>query len=78
MYKNLRCLLYVHCEERRLCLVDALWGVSAGFAFGYQYEGALVGYLGAALIGGVVGGLIGKLNYELVLVRWLRLIPSRR
>lgn len=55
---------YVHSDQRKLCLVDAAIGAAVGFFFGNP------------LIGGLVGCLLGIVNFELVSVRWLNLVPS--
>jgi len=61
-YKTFR---LVHSDMRLLCLVDSAIGGTAGY------------YLGNPIIGGIIGALCGLLNYELVSVRWLRLVPVK-
>lgn len=57
---------YVHTQKRTLCFCDAALG-------------AVVGYLaGSATIGALAGAVLGFVNYELVSVRWLKLVPAKR
>ena len=53
----------VHSSRRVLCFADATLGTTIGYA------------LGSAIIGAFAGMLLGAINYELVSVRWLRLVP---
>jgi len=55
----------VHSDQALICLVDAAIGVVIGFYFWNPFIGALA------------GGVLGKINYELVSVRWLKLAPKR-
>ena len=56
---------YVHSDIRMLCFVDAALGASAGV------------YFGSALIGGIIGLILGVINYEVISVRVLKLVPRR-
>ena len=56
---------YVHSERRKLCFVDATFGAVAGF------------FLGSAIAGAVVGAILGIINYEIVSIRWLKLVPAK-
>lgn len=58
--------VYVHSQRRMICFVDATIGAAIGYAFG------------SAIIGAIAGALLGVLNYEIVSVRLLRLVPSSR
>lgn len=58
--------VYVHSQRRTICFVDATIGAAIGYTFG------------SAIIGTIAGALLGVLNYEIVSVRLLRLIPSSR
>ena len=58
--------VYVHSQRRTICFVDATIGAAIGYAFG------------SAIIGATAGALLGVLNYEIVSVRLLRLVPSSR
>ncbi|MCX6787048.1 MAG: hypothetical protein NTY93_00800 [Candidatus Kaiserbacteria bacterium] len=62
-----RTFVYVHSERRRLRLVDATLGAAIGGFF-----------FGSAILGAIIGGALGGINYELVSVRWLKLVPSTR
>lgn len=57
-----RVFLLVHSELRLLCMTDAMVGALAGY------------FAGNVFIGGVVGAIVGVLNYELISVRWLKLV----
>ena len=52
----------IHSDMRVLCMTDAALGALAGY------------YLGSALIGGFIGAGLGWVNYQLVSVRWLKLV----
>lgn len=56
--------VYVHSERRTLCFVDATLGAIAGF------------FWGSAIVGAVLGAIFGVVNYEIVSVRWLELVPN--
>ncbi len=58
--------VYVHSQRRTICFVDATIGAAIGYTFG------------SAIIGAIAGALLGVLNYEIVSVRLLRLVPSSR
>lgn len=58
--------IYVHSERRTICFIDATIGAAIGYSFG------------SAIIGAIVGALIGLINYEIISVRWLRLVPASR
>lgn len=58
--------IYVHSERRTLCFVDATIGASIGYAFG------------SSIIGALAGVVLGILNYEVVSVRWLKLVPVQK
>lgn len=60
-----RVFIYVHSERRTLCFVDATLGAGIGF------------FCGSAIIGVVAGAALGVVNYELVSVRWLKLVPNK-
>ena len=66
--------IYIHSEERLLCLVDTSAGMAIGFVSGYYYQWNLIF---ASLIGGVSGCIIGIANYEILSVKILRLKPVR-
>lgn len=53
----------IHSEIRLLCLVDA----SIGALIGYFY--------GSSLIGTLAGGILGLVNFELLSIRILKLVP---
>jgi uncharacterized membrane protein len=44
--------------------VDAVFGVIVGWKFGNP------------LLGAIVGGVLGVINYQLVSIRWLKLVPA--
>lgn len=58
--------VYVHSQRRTICFVDATLGAAIGYSFG------------SAIIGAIAGALLGIINYEVVSVRWLRLVPASR
>ncbi len=58
--------VYVHSQRRTICFVDATIGAAIGYSFG------------SAIIGAIAGALLGVVNYEIVSVRWLRLVPASR
>lgn len=60
-----RAFVYVHSERRTLCFVDATLGAIAGF------------FLGSAITGALIGAVLGGINYEIVSVKWLKLVPTR-
>lgn len=55
----------VHSDIRLLCGVDATIGAAVGL------------YFGNVLIGAVSGGIWGVINYRVVSVWWLKLVPNR-
>lgn len=55
----------IHSQKRLICFVDAVIGGTIGF------------YYHNPLVGAAVGGLLGMVNYELVSVRWLKLVPKQ-
>lgn len=59
--------ILVHSERRLICLVDG--GL-----------GAIIGYyiFGSAIAGGIVGAILGVINFEIVSVRWLKIVPVAR
>ncbi|HXK31292.1 MAG TPA: hypothetical protein VJZ94_00875, partial [Candidatus Paceibacterota bacterium] len=58
--------VYVHSQRRTICFIDATIGATIGYFFG------------SAIIGAIAGALLGVINYEIVSVRWLRLVPASR
>ena len=54
----------IHSDIRLLCMTDAVIGALVG----YGYE--------SPIIGGLVGAVVGVLNYRLVSIRWLKLVPA--
>ncbi len=58
--------VYVHSQRRTICFVDATIGAAIGYTFG------------SAIIGAIAGALLGVLNYEIISVRLLRIVPSSR
>jgi hypothetical protein len=56
----------VHSARRKLCFVDSAIGAGIGY------------YFGSALIGAAAGAVLGIVNYELVSIRWLKLVPASR
>lgn len=58
--------IYVHSQRRMICFVDATIGAAIGYSFG------------SAIIGAIAGAILGVINYEIVSVRLLRLVPSSR
>lgn len=54
----------IHSNWRVLCLIDAAIGTAIGCL------------TGSAIIGGIAGAVIGALNYQLVSVRLLKLVPG--
>ena len=61
-----RTFIYVHSERRTICFVDATIGAVTGY------------FMGEALLGAVIGAILGSVNYEIVSIRWLKLIPAVR
>jgi len=61
----MRIFVYIHTELRTLCFVDAAIGATAGF------------FLGSAIACAVIGAILGVVNYEIVSVKWLKLVPAR-
>ena len=59
-----RAFRYVHSEERKLCLVYATLFAFVGL------------YFGNPLVGAIVGSVLGVVNYEIISVRWLKLVPK--
>lgn len=57
--------ILIHSEIRLLCGVDAAIGAGIGY------------FAGNALIGALAGGILGILNYYLVSVKLLKLVPGR-
>jgi hypothetical protein len=56
----------IHSDERLICLADSMMG-------------AAVGYLWSSpVVGAIIGAILGVLNYEIVSVRWLKLVPGRK
>ena len=60
-----RAFRYVHSERRTLCFVDAFLGAIAGF------------FLGSAILGAGIGAVLGVINYEIVSIRWLKIVPAK-
>lgn len=60
-----RAFIYVHSDRRTICFVDAALGAAAGY------------FYGSAILGAMIGGLFGALNYEVVSVRWLKLVSVK-
>lgn len=56
----------IHSEVRLLCGVDAALGALVGYHFGN------------ALIGAAVGGALGVVNFELISIRLLKVVPKER
>lgn len=56
----------VHSKLRTLCFMDATIGATVGY------------FCGSPILGAVIGGLLGAINYELVSIRWLKLVPAKR
>ena len=56
--------VYVHSQRRVICFVDASIGAAIGYSFG------------SAIIGAIAGAFLGVLNYEIVSVRLLKIVPS--
>lgn len=56
--------IYIHSEERVLCLVDGSLGATIGF------------FMGSAIMGGVAGLIFGVINYELISKRALGLVKN--
>ena len=57
---------FVHSDLRLLCMIDAAIGATVGYCFHNP------------VIGAIVGGLSGLLNYEILSVRVLKLIPTEQ
>ena len=57
--------VYVHSKRRTICFVDAALGAAIGYTFG------------SAIVGAVAGAVLGVINYEVVSVRWLKLVPAK-
>ena len=55
----------VHSDIRLLCMTDSLIGATSGYL------------LGNAIVGGVIGAVSGLINYELVSVRWLKIVVRK-
>ena len=62
--------VYIHSEERLICLTDT---AAAVFAVYFLVSDTLLAMLAA----GAMGLVFGVLNYEIVSVRWLKLVPAR-
>jgi len=72
-----RAFRYIHSEIRTLCAVDAALGVLVAFTYGWlSGVEAPLARLGLYVLGGALGGVLGVVNFELVSVRWLKLVPS--
>lgn len=56
---------YVHSGRRKICFVDAALGATAGYFFG------------SAIFGAVIGAILGIVNYEIVSIRWLKILPTK-
>jgi hypothetical protein len=63
-----RVFVLIHSRERTICAVDSAVGSIIAYSFGYGLAGLLVG--------ATAGALLGLVNYELVSVRWLKLLPA--
>jgi hypothetical protein len=46
-------------------MVDSALGAASGY------------YFGSAILGGVVGMILGLVNYEIVSIRWLKLVQKK-
>ncbi len=57
--------IYIHYYLRVLCFVDSAIGATIGY------------FYGDTVIGAIAGAIIGAANYELVSVRWLKIVPAR-
>lgn len=57
---------YVHSERRMICFLDAAIGAAAGY------------FLGSASLGAIIGAILGVINYEIVSIRWLKIIPAKK
>ncbi len=55
---------YVHSRRRTICFSCAALGAAAGY------------YAGSALAGAVIGAMLGAVEYQLVALRWLKLVPN--
>lgn len=53
----------VHSDRRVICFADSVIGATVGF------------FCGSAFTGALIGAVLGMANYELVSVRWLKLVP---
>jgi len=60
-----RTFRFVHSERRTLCFIDATLGAGIGFFFG------------SAILGAIVGAVVSGIDYEIVSVRWLKIVPAR-
>jgi hypothetical protein len=60
-------LVLIHSENRLLCFVDAAIGVATGYRFFHS-----------AILGALIGGLWGALNFEVLSIRVLKLVPKER
>ena len=56
--------LYVHTQKRTICFAAAALGAAIGY------------HAGSALVGAAAGALIGSVEYQLVAVRWLKVVPN--
>ncbi len=54
----------VHSDIRTICFVDSVLGATVGY------------FLGSALVGAIAGAFLGVVNYHLVSVCWLKLVPK--
>lgn len=69
--------ILVHSDIRLLCGVDAALGVLAGRIAGQGITVTVPVILAVAVFSGIVGALLGVLNYRLVSIRWLKLVPAK-
>jgi len=60
-----RTFFYVHSERRKICFVDAALGATAGY------------FLGSTIAGAVIGAILGIVNYEIISIRWLKIVPAK-
>lgn len=67
LYKFIcRTFKLIHSDIRLLCMTDSLIGATVGY------------FMGNALLGGLIGVVSGLLNYELISVRWLKLVVRNK
>lgn len=53
---------FIHSDIRLLCATDSAIGAALGY------------WCGSAIIGGLIGAICGVINYQLISVRWMKLI----